>query len=148
MSSTAISAVSPMNPASVVADDSIPTSFTDAYNQEVQIVQRPGVSRRILATAAGAFLPCLYFGSYSPIAKGVYAVMAAGLGINVGIYVGDPRVDALAAGALYYAFYSIGASYGYSNMSNNVRMEAMGAVAAGLAVNYAQASMTASPCSC
>jgi hypothetical protein len=155
MSATsATSATSPSNPAAVVNSPNAGFDiFTDPeqfYSQEMGIVQRPGVLRRILVTAAGTIAAGVYFGGNRLNGRGTwiktaYAVLSAGVGINLGLYMSESRMDAVGAAAAFYAMSTASAYAGFTERDNLLVYEAAGALASGFAIDRYMAMQVPCP---
>ena len=75
------------------------------YRDEITLFSRPSIMTRVALGAIAAVGTAAYYGTEpNRIAiKGVYALFAAGIGVNVGMLGGDSRIDAAATAASYYA---------------------------------------------
>jgi hypothetical protein len=127
------------------------------YTQEVATLQRPGVLNRILATAGSTFAAAWYLargngglGSYSRgyLTTAALAVMSAGLGINVGMYLGNSQLDAVGAAGIYFALNTAAANMGYIDEPSALPYEVAAALASGLAIDFYQRNNTNVPCQC
>lgn len=117
---------------------------------EFQLVQRPDVFKRIAWTAAGTLAAAYYYNMEGfrdeAFIKAIYAFFGAGLGVNIGMQFTDTRMDAVGAGLAYYGLNVAGQYFRFSSFDSTLKYEAIGAVLAGLAADYA-ANM-GSGCSC
>jgi hypothetical protein len=133
------------------------------FNAEVTTLQRPGVLNRILATAGGTFAAAWYLargnGGLATYTRGylttaAMAIMSAGLGINIGLYLGNSQFDAVGAAGVYFAINTAAANMGYIDTPYKLPYEAAAALASGLAINYIQqrnaaaGTTPAAPCTC
>jgi hypothetical protein len=131
------------NPSSVVSSMvfglDLVADAEQIYNADVQDVQRPGVLKRILATAGGTLASAMYLSRGSNernyIVAAAYALLSAGMGINVGLYMGDSRLDAVGAAGIYYTLYSAGANLGFNSAPPQLSYEAAAALVFGLIAN-------------
>jgi hypothetical protein len=75
------------------------------YRDEEALFSRPSIMTRVAIAAIAAVGTAAYYQTEpNRIAiKGVYALFAAGIGVNVGMLGGDSRIDAAATAASYYA---------------------------------------------
>ena len=66
------------------------------YTDELDLIQRPSVIKRIGVTAAGIVATAIYYNNRNRelAIKGLYALFAAGVGINIGMAGGDSRMGA------------------------------------------------------
>lgn len=134
--------------------------FDDAeavLNTEVATLQRPGVLNKILATAGGTFAAAWYLargngglGSYARgyLTTAAMAIMSAGLGINVGMYLGNSQLDAVGAAGVYFAMNTAAANMGYIDKPNQLTYETAAALISGLAIDFYQQRNAAVPCTC
>lgn len=108
------------------------------YRDEVALVTRPSVMRRIAVTAAGVAATALWYGNQNRelAIKSLYALFAAGIGINAGMIAMDSRVDSVAAAALYYAMTKASSSLNLTGEDMYLGYESLAAMAAGLAYDY------------
>ena len=108
------------------------------YTDELDLAQRPSVMKRIGVTAAGIVATAIYYNNRNRelAIKGIYALFAAGVGINIGIASGDSRVDSAAAAGLYYGFTKASASLNLTGEDTTMGYESLAGFAAGLAYDY------------
>jgi hypothetical protein len=108
------------------------------YTDELDLVQRPSVFKRIGVTAAGIVAAAVYYNNRNRelAIKGIYALFAAGVGINIGIASGDSRVDSAAAAGLYYGFTKASASLNLTGEDRSMGYESLAGFAAGLAYDW------------
>ena len=108
------------------------------YTDELDLAQRPSVAKRIGITAAGIVATAIYYNNRNRelAIKGIYALFAAGVGINIGIASGDSRVDSAAAAGLYYGFTKASASLNLTGEDSTMGYESLAGFAAGLAYDY------------
>lgn len=125
--------------------------------QEGAILQRPGVLNRILVTAGSTFAAAWYFarasGGLAQYSRGflttsAMAIMSAGLGINVGMYLGNSRLDAVGAAGIYFAMNTAAANMGYIDVPAAMPYEVAAALASGLAIDYYQRNSTSPSTTC
>lgn len=118
---------------------------------EVQLAERPDIMRRIAITSAGALLAGWYFAgedfSGIPIVRIVRALLASGLGINVGLMMGNTQLDSVgAAASIYVIAYLYGMLKGESVDYMGLKYEAFGALIAGFAADHIQYMQTQCTC--
>jgi hypothetical protein len=121
-------------------DVDVISDIKKVYTDELDLIQRPGVVRRIAVTAAGIVGTAIYYNNRNRelAIKGLYALFAAGIGINIGMASGDSRVDSAAAAGMYYAFTKASARLNLTGEDSTLFYESMAGFAAGLAMDYYQ----------
>jgi hypothetical protein len=108
------------------------------YSDELDIVSRTDIMKRIGITALGIVGTAFYYGNQNRelAIKALYALFAAGLGINVGVAASDSRVDAAAAAGIYFAFSKASYSLNMLGQNRTLGYESLAAFLVGIGYDF------------
>ena len=108
------------------------------YDDEYSLATNEMIWMKVLAMAGATTATAAYFGARERdlMAKAAYAVLAAGVGINVGVFMKDPRVDSAAAAGLHVGMVYASSALKLQSKPHHLAIEAGAALAAGSAVYF------------
>ena len=108
------------------------------YDDEYSLATNEMIWMKVLAMAGATTATAAYFGARERdlMAKAAYAVLAAGVGINVGVFMKDPRVDSAAAAGLCVGMVYASSALKLQSKPHHLAAEAGAALAAGMAVHF------------
>lgn len=105
--------------------------FQDIYTDEMEIAYRPNTWKKVMASVAGAVGVGYYYGASNNDlgVKALYASLATGVGINIGMFMNSSRLDSVAAAAMYFVIVNMS---GYLNIADEDPSRMYEAAAIGL----------------